>query len=72
MIETYLPYLLSIITVYMFFLAGNKRKHTWIIGLINQFLWLIWILKIEAYGLVPMNIVLWVMYFRNHIKWNKL
>lgn len=71
MIENYLPYILSAITIYMFLLAGNKRKYTWLIGLFNQLLWLIWIITINAWGLLPMNIALWIVYFRNHLKWNK-
>ena len=67
----YLPYLLSLITLYNMFLAGNKSKYTWIIWLINQALWLVWILLTESYWLLPMNIGLWVIYYRNHLKWNK-
>ena len=67
----YLPWLLSAITLYMMFLAGNKSKYAWLIGLINQALWLIWIVASSAWGLLPMNIGLWVVYTRNHLKWNK-
>ena len=66
-----IPYILSAVTIYMMFLAGNKKKYTWIIGLINQALWLIWIIISETWGLLPMNIALWVVYFRNHLSWNK-
>jgi hypothetical protein len=31
-IKTYLPYLLSIITIYMTVLAGNKHSKAWLIG----------------------------------------
>lgn len=37
----------------MFLLAGNKKRSAWIVGLINQFLWLIWIFTIQAWGLLP-------------------
>lgn len=67
----YLPYLLSLITLYNMFLAWNKNKNAWLVWLVNQFLWLIWILLTESYWLIPMNIWLWIMYFRNHLKWNK-
>lgn len=70
-LKTYLPYLLSAITIYTMLLAGNKRKHAWAIGLLNQFLWLVWIFLMQAWGLLPMNIALWVIYGRNHFKWNK-
>lgn len=66
----YLPYLLSVITIYSMLLAGNKRKGAWLVGLVNQFLWLIWISLTHAWGLLPMNIALWVVYGRNYFRWN--
>lgn len=70
MIETYLPYLLSAITIWMTLLAGNKHNNAWIVGLINQALWLIWIIASATWGMLPMNIALWIVYARNHFKWN--
>lgn len=70
-IRDYLPWLLSVITIWMTLLAGNKHKSAWGIGLINQGLWLFWIVSAEAWGLIPMNIVLWVVYFRNHLRWQR-
>lgn len=68
-ITNYLPWLLSAITIYMTVLAGNKARHAWLIGLGNQALWLVWILTTGAWGLIPMNLALWVVYARNHLKW---
>ncbi len=65
----YLPYLLSAITIYSMLLAGNKKKGAWLVGLANQFLWLVWIVLSSAWGLLPMNIALWVVYGRNYLKW---
>ncbi len=67
----YLPYLLSAITVFQMLVAGNKKRYAWIVGLTNQFLWLLWIFLSGTWGLLPMNIVLWVVYGRNYIKWKK-
>lgn len=66
---TYLPYLLSAITIYSMLLAGNKRKGAWLVGLVNQALWLVWIFLTGTWGLIPMNIALWIVYTRNYIKW---
>lgn len=66
---TYLPWLLSAITIWMTVLAGNKHRHAWAIGLGNQALWLGWIITSATWGLIPMNIALWVVYARNHLKW---
>ena len=68
-IIAYLPWLLSAITIYMNVLAGNKTRWAWLVGLGNQALWLAWILTSATYGLIPMNIALWVVYARNHLKW---
>lgn len=69
-IITYLPYLLSANTIYSMLLAGNKKKNAWFFGLLGQLLWLIWILLTKTWGLLPMNIALWVVYGRNYFKWN--
>lgn len=69
LIVQYLPWLLSAITIWMFLLAGNKSKIAWIVGLCNQFLWLIWIVFSASWGLLPMNLALWIVYSRNHLKW---
>lgn len=69
LIQTYLPYLLSAITIYMTILAGNKARWAWAVGLGNQGLWLIWIIAAGAWGLIPMNIALWIVYARNHLRW---
>ncbi len=68
-IVTYLPWLLSVITIYMTILAGNKHRHAWAVGLAAQALWLVWIIASQAWGLIPMNIALWIVYARNHMKW---
>ncbi len=69
-IRNYLPWLLSAVTIYMTILAGNKSRHAWLFGLGNQALWLLWIFTVGAWGLLPMNAALWVVYARNHLKWN--
>lgn len=65
----FLPWVLSANTLYVMFLAGNKRKYAWLLGLAGQLLWLVWIVLVQAWGLLPMNIGLWIVYYRNHLKW---
>lgn len=65
-----IPWILSALTIYTMFLAGDKKRNAWIVGLINQALWLMWILNIHAWGLLPMNLALWVVYSRNLKKWS--
>ncbi len=69
LVVKYLPYGLSAITAYMMLLAGNKKRGAWAVGLVNQLLWFVWIVLSGAWGLLPMNIVLWVVYGRNYLKW---
>ena len=70
-IRDYLPWLLSAITIWMTVLAGNKHRSAWLIGVVNQALWLIWIGWTETWGLMPMNIALWIVYWRNHMQWQR-
>ena len=70
-ITKHLPWLLSAITIWMTLLAGNKHPKAWLVGLVNQALWLVWIIASETWGMLPMNIALWVVYGRNHFKWAK-
>ena len=71
LIRDYLPWLLSAITIYMTVLAGNKHRNAWAFGLANQALWLVWIVTTGAWGLLPMNFALWIVYARNHLKWSR-
>lgn len=64
-----LPWLLSVITIWMTVMAGNKQPSAWLVGLLAQALWLVWIVASASWGLVPMNLALWAVYARNHMKW---
>ncbi|MBR1150116.1 hypothetical protein [Bradyrhizobium sp. JYMT SZCCT0428] len=68
-IRIYLPWLLSAITIWMTLLAGNLHRNAWLVGLGNQLLWLIWIVVTGTWGLIPLNVALWIVYGRNHLKW---
>jgi len=68
-IRIYLPWLLSAITIWMTLLAGNLHRNAWLVGLANQLLWLVWIVATGTWGLIPLNVALWVVYGRNHLKW---
>jgi len=70
-IRVYLPWVMSAVTIWQTLLAGNKSRHAWIVGLGNQALWLIWIIASGSWGLLPMNIALWIVFARNHWKWNR-
>lgn len=71
LVSDYLPWLLSAITVWQLLLAGNRKPYAWAVMLVNQALWLTWIIASAEWGLLPMNIALWVVAFRNHLKWTR-
>lgn len=70
-IRLYLPWLLSGLTIWMTVLAGNRRRDAWLVGLVAQALWLVWIVTTKTWGLLPMNLALWIVYGRNHVKWSR-
>jgi len=70
-ITVYLPWFLSLITIWLNILAGEKKQSAWLVGLVGQLLWSVWIIVSENYGFVPLNIMLWLIYARNHYLWNK-
>lgn len=71
LLTTVLPWIISAITVSQVLMAGNKHRHSWTVGLANQMLWLIWIVADEKWGFLPLNIALWIAYYRNHVKWRR-
>lgn len=64
-----LPWVLSIGTLTVHWLAGNKWKYTYLLGLGNQGLWFLWVFMAEQYGFLPLNLFLTAIYVRNHIRW---
>ena len=65
MIEPALQWVLSAGTLVVMWLAGDKRTSAWVLGLIVQVLWTAWALMIEAYGLLPVTLGLFLVYGRN-------
>jgi hypothetical protein len=70
-IVTYLPWLLSLITVVMTHVVGRKDHRGWLLGLVNQLLWLIWIVISENWGFILLNLMLWHAYFKNYRAWKR-
>lgn len=64
-----LPWVLSATTLATNWLAGSKWTYTYSLGLANQGLWFWWIFLSANYGLLPLNIFLTIIYFRNNIRW---
>lgn len=67
----YLPWLLSAITLWMTYLQGEKNTLSWVVGLVGQLGWFILTFVTGLYGLLPLNIGLTVLYYRNYVKWKR-
>lgn len=71
LIIVYLPYCLSCVTIWLNVLAGNKKRSAWAVALGGQVLWSVWVLVSGTWGLLPLNIALWIVYARNWFKWGE-
>lgn len=69
LILTYLPWLLSALTLYTTYLQGEKNIFAWVLGLVGQLGWFVLTFVSGLYGLLPLNIGLTVLYFINYNKW---
>jgi hypothetical protein len=67
----YLPWVLSAITIYQSYLVGNKDIRGWILSLVNQTLWFLWVIGSGTWGFLPLNIALTAIYVRNYRKWKR-
>jgi hypothetical protein len=65
MIVVYLPWLLSALTVWSLWLAGDDHRYAWWLALANRVLWFIWIFASQNWGFIPMHIALCFVYSRN-------
>jgi len=70
-IIVWLPWLLSVLTIYGVIETGNKRLRAWVICLVNQALWLVWICASGTWGMIPMNVALWIVAARNLRRWHR-
>lgn len=66
-----MPWFMSSITIWMTYLTGIKHRSTWTVGLFGQVLWTTWIVISKSWELTPVNLTLWVLYYRNHRLWKQ-
>lgn len=70
-IITYLPYLISIVTLWVMKITGDNNPKAWLFTILNQFLWLFWIWISGNNGFIILNIGIIAISLRNHFKWKK-
>ena len=66
-----LPWTVSFFTIIMLWLTGNKRIEGWIVGILCQVLWFMYIFSTKEWGLMPLNIASWFIVVRNAMKSKK-
>lgn len=66
-----LSWVLSAITITVMWLAGNKSVWAWRLSLLNQGLWLWYIIGTQSWGLLPMNAAMWFVSARNLFRWGR-
>jgi hypothetical protein len=64
-----LPGVISVNSIGVMYLIGNKSRAAFVLGLGNQCLWLSWLLYIETYGMLPTVAAMSAMYVRNLHAW---
>jgi hypothetical protein len=69
-IVNYLPLLISCLTIFMMWQAGNRKRLGWLFGTGCQALWLVFILTTQTWGLIPLNVAMWFITIRNYRKWS--
>ncbi len=62
---------LSVLSMLMLWLMGNKSHLGPIVGVINQFFWLYYTLSTKQYGLLPGVVGFGIIHVRNVIKWRR-
>lgn len=66
-----IPLLLSLNTIVLMWLVGNRNTLGWSLGVVGQVLWFVFIFTWEVWGLLPLATVLTVVYGRNLMKWRR-
>jgi hypothetical protein len=66
-----LPWFTSAFTLLSIYLTGQKKWYGWLIGLLNQTLWITTAVMFAEWGLLPLTIALVGLYSFNMIRWRK-
>jgi hypothetical protein len=66
-----MDWILSIVSMVMLWMMGNKNKYAPFIGIIAQVLWIYYAISLKQYGLLVGTIGYLVIHIRNAVKWQK-
>jgi hypothetical protein len=67
----YMPWVMSLATVYGYWVIGNKNWKSWYVPLVTQSLWFVWIALSGNYGFLPAAVFLSAIAIRNLFKWRR-
>ena len=71
MMTNYMAWLLSITSMVMLYLMGNKSKWGPRLGIANQVLWIVYAVLTKQWGLLPGVIGYTLVHVRNLWRWEK-
>ncbi len=71
MIRTLVPWATSAITLLAMWLIGQKKSIGWLVGLLNQVLWVALSLMFETYGLLVLTAALIYVYSKSMLSWRR-
>lgn len=66
-----IPLVLSINTLVLTWMVGNRKTAGWVLGCIGQVLWFVFIFTWQVWGLLPLAIGLTIVYARNLYRWRR-
>jgi membrane protein implicated in regulation of membrane protease activity len=66
-----LPLVLSANTIVLMWLVGNRSTAGWVLGVVGQALWFVFIFTWQVWGLLPLAVCLTIVYARNLRRWRK-
>lgn len=69
--KAFLPWATSAGTLLGMWLVSQKRSVGWIVGLVNQVLWVTFAVVYSAWGLLPLTLALIVIYTRALLRWRE-
>ena len=67
----YLPWVIAVVTIYYVGAVGKLKLHGWLMAILTQALWLIYIYATKSWGLIPISIVLGWLGIKNYFVWKR-
>lgn len=68
----YFDWVVSLTTLCCMELMIRQKWYAWIAGLLNQFIWLVFIISNDKYGLLPLNILMFIQNTRGLLNWSRI